>query len=379
MSVSDMARSSLLAHGAANPPPTPPGEGRTARVPPPRADATAPIAPTHAAVRPSLKAIAAETGVSTATVSRVLNNRNENFSVRPELRERIVAAASELGYRPDLMARSLRGTAMGIFGLVGLEPPYNFPHRMVDGILTVLDPHGVQLSAHFAARQGEKVEPPAWRVDGIFVIAAHRRADVEPIDASGIPYVSINTWHGPNGHAVLMNDAQGTRLAMEHLFDLGHRRVAFAQMTGPWRTHPSVRERRDAYRSALRAAGQPPLEGLPSTSVDDATEFLAAARAAGATAILAYNHHVGMAVLKAAYAAGLAVPRALSIVCFNDEYDIDLVHPPLTRVALPVEEAGRVAAERLVAMVAGHAPGGRGVRLNETLLIRASTARPRRR
>lgn len=327
-------------------------------------------------IRPSLKAIAAKTGVSTATVSRVLNHRNKGFSVRPELRERIVAAASDLGYRPDLMARSLRGTAMGIFGLVGLEPPYNFPHRMVDGMLTVLDPHGVQLSAHFAARQGEKVQPPAWRVDGIFVIAAHHRADVEPIDACGIPYVSINAWHGPNGHAVLMNDAQGTGLAMRHLLDLGHRRVAFAQMTGPWQAHPSVRERRDAYRAALRAVGLSPLEGLPDTSVDDATEFLAAARVAGATAVLAYNHHVGMAVLKAAHAAGWAVPRDLSIVCFNDEYDIDLVHPPLTRVALPVQEAGCVAAERLLDLVAGNAVDSVVLRIDETLMVRGSTAPP---
>lgn len=326
--------------------------------------------------RPSLKAIAARTGVSAATVSRVLNRRNQGFSVRPELRARIEEAAQALGYHPDLTAKSLRKGGMGIFGLVGLEPPFNFPHLMVEGMLEALVPRNIQLSAHFTPRMDGRLDPPAWRVDGIFVIAAHQRADVDPIDASGIPYVSINAWHGPNGHAVLMNDPQGTGLAMRHLLDLGHRRVAFALMTGPWRTHPSVRERRDAHRAALRAAGLAPLEGLPNTLVDDATEFLAAARAAGATAVLAYNHHVGMAVLKAAYAAGLTVPRDLSIVCFNDEYDIDLVHPPLTRVALPVREAGRVAAERLLERVAGNVVGEPVTRIDETLLVRASTAPP---
>ena len=83
-----------------------------------------------------------------------------------------------------------------------------------------------------------------------------------------------------------------------------------------------------------------------------------------------------MAVLKAAYAAGLTVPRDLSIVCFNDEYDIDLVHPPLTRVALPVREAGRVAAERLLERVAGTAVGEPVTRIDETLQVRASTAPP---
>jgi LacI family transcriptional regulator len=336
-------------------------------------------APREAVGRASLKAIAALTGVSAATVSRVLNNRHIGFSVRPELRARIEEVARTSGYRPDLMAKSLRKGGMGIFGLVGLEPPFNFPQRMVEGILGVLEPRGIQLSAHFTPHQGGALEPPAWRVDGIFVLAAHKRSDVEPIDVSGIPYVSINAWHGPHGMAVMMNDAQGTGLAMRHLLDLGHRRVAFALMMGPWRTHPSVRERRGAYRAALRAAGQSPLDELPSTQVDDATEFLSAARSSGATAVLAYNHHVGMAVLKAAYAAGLAVPRDLSIVCFNDEYDIDLVHPPLTRIVLPVAEAGRVAAGKLMEIAGGADLAGQVVRLDETLLVRGSTAAPARR
>ena len=341
-----------------------------------RAKRTAPPAG-NSAPRPSLRGIAEEVGVSAATVSRVLNNRNEGFSVRPELRERILGAASKMGYHPDLMARSLRGTAMGIFGLVGLEPPYNFPHHMIDGILEVLEPRGIQLSAHFTHQQGGRLEPPAWRVDGIFVIAAHKLSDIEPIDASGIPYVSINSCHGPNGYAVLMNDAQGTRLAMKHLLDLGHRRIAYATTNGPWRSHPSVGERQRAYVATLRAAGLEPLENLPPPDVEDATAFMDAARRQGATAVLAFNHHIGMIVLKAATAAGLTVPRDLSIVCFNDEYEIDLVQPPLTRIALPVEEAGRVAAERLIAMVSGHAPDKRTVRLEEALFLKASTAPPR--
>lgn len=336
--------------------------------------------PTHtgACERPSLKAIAALTGVSAATVSRVLNHRNKGFSVRPELRAQIEESARTLGYRPDLMAKSLRKGGMGIFGLVGLEPPFNFPHPMVEGILEVLTPRGIQLSAHFAPRQGRPLEPPAWRVDGILVMAAHRRADVGPVDASGVPYVSINAWHGPNGHAVLMNDAQGTRLAMEHLRSLGHRRIAFASTGGPWRNHPSVGERQRAYTQFLADAALPDVGAFPPPEVRDAGAFLAAALASGATAVLAYNHYIGLTVLKAAAEAGLAVPRDLSIVCFNDEYELSLVHPPLTCVALPVQDAGMVAAERLLGLTDGSTFRDPVIRLDESLTVRASTAAPRR-
>ena len=325
----------------------------------------------------SLKDIAAEAGVSAATVSRVLNNKNKGFSVRPAVRERILQVAQDLNYQPDLIARSLRGATMRIFGLVGLEPPYNFPHRMISGILEELEPRGIQLSAHFVPSQGGALESPAWKVDGIFVIAAHRRSDIDPIDSGPIPYVSINAWHGPRGLAVMMNDVQGTRLAMTHLLELGHRKIAFASTSGSWQDHPSVDERLGTYRSVLRDAGLSPLDDLPTPDAINADEFLHEARRCGATAVLAYNHFIGMSVLKSAIATGLSVPDDLSLVCFNDEYEIDLVQPPLTRVALPVVEAGRLAAQRLIARVEGTDIGGNPPRLDEKLIIRDSTTVPK--
>lgn len=334
-----------------------------------------PVRPLGPPRRPdgSLRAIADKAGVTKATASRVLNNRYQGFSVRPEVRDRILAAAAELGYAPDLTARALRAERMNLVGAVGLHPPYVFIQDLFLGIVEVLQPAGVQLSLHLPAPPEDLDRPPPWRVDGVFVISTANVEAITPIDASGLPYVAINAACGPNGGSILFDDAQGTRAALRHLLDLGHHHIAYANPAADAPHHPSLQIRHQTFLEVLREAALSPVPSPECDALNHPVEFLRAVRQAGATAVLTYYHHAAIALLRAAALLGLQVPKDLSIVCFNNAYGIEMLHPSLTAVGLPHTAAGRAAATMLLRLINGEPTESRQIVFPETLYPRESS------
>lgn len=330
-------------------------------------------APISASKRPdgSLRVIAEKAGVTKATASRVLNNRYKGFSVRDEVKERILAAAAEIGYAPDLMARGLRAERMNLVGAVGLQSPYVVVTDLFIGIVEILSQAGVHLSLHLAPTAEEADRPPPWRVDGIFVVSTESAEVIQPIDASGLPYVTLNAPCGPQGAAVLFDDVQGSRLAMQHLFDLGHRRIAYANADAP--NHPSLAIRHQAYVDFLHEAGLSPVRVPEYCKMEDPVAFLQAIRRAGATAVLTYYHHSAIRLCHAAVQLGLKVPQDLSVVCFNDAYGVDSLNPALTAISLPHHSAGRAAATMLLQLIRGEKIEKRVISLPERLIIRESS------
>ncbi len=322
----------------------------------------------------TLRLIAEQAGVTKATASRVLNNRHDGFSVRPEVRQRILAAATEIGYAPNLTARGLRAERMNLVGAVGLQPPYVFVNDLFLPIVEVLSREGVHLSLHLAPSAEAADRPPPWRVDGLFVISTESAELIKPIDASGLPYVTLNAPSGPNGAAVLFDDEQGTRLAMRHLFDLGHRRIAYADADAPG--HYSLQIRHQTYHAFLSAAGVDPVPVPAHCEWEDPVGFLQAIRATGATAVLTYYHHAAIRLSHAAVQLGLRVPEDLSIVSFNNAYNTDALNPPLTTIALPYSEAGAAAAEMLLALIRHDPIPHRRQIFPESLVIRQSSGPP---
>lgn len=327
----------------------------------------------------SLADIAKAAGVTSATVSRVLNNRTKGFSVRPEIRQRILSAAREMHYRPDLMAQSLRKADMGVVGLLGMLMPMVLPDRAIRGLVSVLEQHSIKLTTYFAASMDKSHDLPPWRIDGAILVGALSRDDLKAVEHAQIPYVSINGWCGQNGLAVMYDDVDGTEQAVEHLIRLGHRRIAYGNAFSLLSTHPSVRQRHQTYLACLRRHGLKPVPlhdvEMPERPVDYVREVI---KEHGATAILAYHHFAAVSILQVAQEMGLSVPRDLSLVCFNDEYPIQFLNPPLTAVALPVREAGETAGRMLWELMHGKNPEERRiVTLKERLVERASTAPPR--
>ena len=218
--------------------------------------------------------------------------------------------------------------------------------------------------------------PPPWRVDGLFVVSSLDADAIVPIDASGIPYVTINAPSGKNGASVMFDDAQGARLALEYLYELGHRNIAYADSSSPddVSNHVSLSVRREAYCEFMRGAGLSPMLFSEPSTISDPAGALRRITGSGATAVLTYYHHSVVRLVYAAAEAGVNVPLDLSVVCFNDAYGLDFHVPSMTAVALPYNMAGKKAAEMMLGFIRGPAPAERHLLLHESLHTRGSTA-----
>ena len=322
--------------------------------------------------------VARRAGVSVATVSRALSNPK---LVRDTTRERILTVAKTLAYQPNRAARSLITGKTGNLGIIvpDLENPF-YPSVV----------HGVQARAHQAgyalllgdsgedsAAEQNLVHTMAKQVDGVIVCAPFSSdAQIARLaQATSLVLVNRRLRDVP---AVLMDAAHGMRLAIEHLVGLGHSRLAY--LGGPARSW-SNRERTRGLRAAAHAhrvlvSEYGPFEpkfagGIQGTDL---------ALAAGASAIIAFNDLMALGVLSRLAALGVRVPDEVSVVGFDDVLYAAMCATPLTTVAMPMELAGRVAVDLLLALH-GEAGTRDGVaahtRLATHLIARATTAAPR--
>lgn len=337
----------------------------------------------------SLLEVAKRCSVSQSTVSRVLNNaRHGRFSVSAEVRERILKVAEELNYRPSVAARNLaaeKTMLVSVLGVGGMWSDRIGPDEAAVAALSVaLDRAGYEICVQFYSQRHGPFDPPPLRVDGVVAVSASTRVDLERLEATGLPYVCINAVAGERGSSVIPDDARGTRLAIRHFLDLGHRKIAYLDHPSVSGTHASVFERRETFaRCSVEmgfeiAAVKVPLLP-PNTPWDSYYEpFLRdAVMKQGATAVLAYSHHGAIAVMRLAHDFGLSVPDDFSLACFNNEPAVQLSIPSLTAVDVPAMRMGQVGAELLLRhMNMGIAVEPVTVKLEETLVVRESTAPP---
>jgi DNA-binding LacI/PurR family transcriptional regulator len=338
--------------------------------------------------------VAKAAGVSSGTASNVFN-RPEIVSA--EVRSRVEAAARRLGYTgPDPKGRLLRAGKVNAIGVVTAdETAYAFqdPYMslVMSGIAAECDARGAGL-----ALVSTRLDEGAWRiqsalVDG-FIVSCHNVDEgvVALARERGLPFVALDLDAGPGTSSVLVEDRRGAYLAARHLLDLGHRRIGLlalhAKSCDPAplahdRLRASsfrfMRDRAAGYAEALAEQGI----GLDQVPMAEAGHHPAAlATAAGEllashpdlTAILAMSDALAFGVIEAARARGLRVPQDLSVVGFDDVLAASRSEPPLTTVAQPAAEKGRVAAR----LVFEHgAP--RSEVLPVKLVVRGSTAAPR--
>ncbi|MGI5869267.1 MAG: LacI family DNA-binding transcriptional regulator [Kiritimatiellia bacterium] len=319
-------------------------------------------------------------GVTRATVSRVLNNYTDKFSVRPEVRQRVLDAAASLGYRPNLLAHTLRKkTNSGIVGWFGAMHPVSFSSNVLDVLTDALSHHDLLLSPIYATDAKEPIKLPWWRMDAAVVSGINNQGEVQSLETADIPYVCVNCICGPRGSSVQMDDAGGMRAACEHLLGLGHRRIAYA-IRGPayMGEHPSVHARREAFVEIMRDADATSLMTEDKCFVEDADayvrEMVVRQRA---TAIVAYSCHTAILLIRSLQKAGLRIPRDVSLVAFNDEYPLPYLHPAVTVVDLNGRAAGRIAAEMVVAHLDDPSLEPMHQIIPERLIVRESTATPK--
>jgi DNA-binding LacI/PurR family transcriptional regulator len=318
-----------------------------------------------------LKDVAALAGVSTATVSRVIH---ANGHVSAEARERVEAAIRDSGYRLNVVAQELRRrkSTLGLILHGALSHP--FVAEVAVGAEQAAAEHGFTVllynSQGDSRRERESVEQLLnRRVDGIvFTTAVHGKNVQLALDA-GVPAVEVERRLYDAAPAVVVNNYVGVTEAMGHLLDLGHRKIGF--LGEPFLGEPAhapalgiPKERFDAYRDALHAAGIPldesrivlspyPRElggwGGLETGATYMRRLLT--QAPDITAVFAVSDLVAAGALQTLYSHGILVPRQISVIGFDDTF-AKYMSPPLTTVRQPMYEMGFKAASLAITLIA---------------------------
>jgi LacI family transcriptional regulator len=334
---------------------------------------------------PTIKDVAQAAGVSTATVSHVLNG---NYFVSPALRERVLEAVERLGYRPHATARGLRTRRTGFLGLLipdAGDPLLPALIRGVQDIAATAGYHIVLESAdarHRSARATSVLTQPGI-LDGLILDPACAGPEhLEWLARQGIPLVFIGgrpeNW---DTDAVAPDEIAGVATAMYHLWALGHRRIGYL---GSPRASPAAGLRYEGYRQALAQHGLGWDERLVTEVAPSRYGGYRGAKALLAapprpTAFLAASDALAVGALLALREAGLRVPEDISLVSCSDGPIADLTQPPLTTIAQPQYELGARAAQMLVERMEGKETGpGRAIFLRPELVKRQSTAAPPR-
>lgn len=322
--------------------------------------------------QPTIYDIARVTGVNPSTVSRALNIPGR---VNAKTAQRIRDAAAALDYRTNPMARSLPTGMTNTVGLVMSDITNPVYFDLIRGAGRAAEDEGYTLvlaeSQESPELEAQTVQRLLASVDGLVLVGT--RLPEGDIRAAAVrkPVVLVN--RAVSGLPSVIPDVlPGIRHALNHLHALGHRFVAF--LSGPansWmnslRWEVILAEALDRGMSIVEIGpGQP--------TVDGGQKGLRRIRAAGATAVLAYNDLMAIGLLTACQEADISVPEELSIVGFDDIFGSAFTSPPMTTIRTPVGLAGEHAVRRLVQSVRGHdelAP----MELLTELVARGSTGR----
>lgn len=343
--------------------------------------------PRPGSIHVTLQDVARLAGVSTKTVSRVVNKQGEISNVT---RERVQAAIEQLGYRPNIVARSLVNRRSNTLAVVAWGIDYFGPSRTVVGIEQQSDEFGYSLFLNLVARPDDADvdrlldELIARRVDGIIwaapEVADNRRWLSPAILAQLPPIVFLSMAARPDLAIVAIENRSGAAEAVRHLLDQGRRRIG--QIAGPlawW----EARERYVGWEQALIAAGRPvgaslSEEGDWSAASGDRALRALLAREPDLDAIFVGSDQMALGALGAAHSLGRRVPADLAFVGFDDIPESGFFWPPLTTVRQPLIEAGRIAVKTLHQIIddqrKAQADGGPSMTLiKPELVIRASS------
>lgn len=312
-------------------------------------------------VRVGIKDVASAAGVSSTTVSHVLNDV-DGVRVADDTRARVRDAADRLGYSPSRIARSLRLQRTHTIGLLSDQIAATpFAGEIILGAQTVAAERHINLVLFDTGGGGDRVEDDAitalhdFRVDGVLYARMYHQDVQLPAALAGLPTVLLDAWSPDGAHpGVVPDETGGARAAIEELIGLGHTRIGYLDNADDI---PATRGRMSGYRDALKAAGirfNPALvaveESVSGGGYRAARALLT--RANRPTALFCFNDRMAMGAYRAAAETGLVIPRDLSVVSFDNQVLIaEGLYPALTTVALPHQEMGRWAATTLLDLV----------------------------
>ncbi len=312
------------------------------------------------------------------TISAVLNDSPYARSIPQRTKDRILAAAAELNYKPNFLARSLRQKRSFSIGIVVEEIGDPYSSVLISGIesvlsrqkyifLTVVHRHNPQLLQQYL---------DTLRVRGVEgIITIDTVLNVAP----RLPLVSVPGYSRlPGIHNIVLDHRRAAKMALEHLIRLGHRKIAVFR--GQALSADSA-ERWTSIREVARELGAPIESGLvvelagDHASPQPGYEAIQKLRAQGAkyTAVFAYNDMSAIGAMQALKEAGLQVPQDVSVVGFDDVREASFYSPALTTVRQPLRKMGEIAAEIIVNRIEGKEGPSDNVKVEPEFVIRQST------
>lgn len=323
----------------------------------------------------TIREVAAQAGVSVATVSKVINGR---YGVAADTTARVNAVINDLGYQASLVAQSLRNHRTNVIGILvaDLEP---FSAELLKGAADAIRGSGFEMVVYSAG--GLADDHVGWerrylsRLSGTLIDGA---VLVTPtvVDVNyGAPIVAIDPHTGQSELPTIDSDnLRGGQLATAHLLGLGHRRIA---MLSGRPDLESSRLREQGYRQAMAAAGVPVSEDLVLVGGYDAQASAECTRtlltsADPPTAIFAANDVSAIAAIRAAVGLGLRVPADLSVVGFDNIPESALCAPPLTTVNQPIRQMGERSIQLLLRLMRGDHVEDTHITLQTDLVVRQS-------
>jgi DNA-binding LacI/PurR family transcriptional regulator len=334
----------------------------------------------------TIRDVAQRAGVSTATVSYVLNNSRP---VREETRQRVLRAAEELGYRPSVIARGLQARESRMIGYSWLPAQPDQFEPILEKFLHVMaeaaERRGYHVLTFPCPKPHDEVQVyrdmvRSGRVDG-FILSNTNLHDrrIRYLMDVGFPFVAFGRsnpdWDFP---WVDVDGADGVQQAVNHLRALGHRRIACLawpedSLTGQYRLQ--------GYLDAMASAGLPVepawiirTENFHEYAYRSTQTWLALPAAERPTAIIALTDLMAMGVMNAAADAGLRVGRELAVVGFDNAPVTNFLRPSLTSLRQPIAEVGERVVSMLIDLVRGQMPSPAQVILKPELVVRDTTA-----
>lgn len=332
----------------------------------------------------TMKEVAQEAGVSIAAVSKVLHGKGPNIRVSEARAEVIREAAKKLRYQPNGLARSLRMSRTHTVGLIwenmadiGDGPLYYM--YLLDGVASELFRKHYRLTILPEIPHSSTISSLSdGRLDGVIWCKMPDLPGIrDQLTHSSLNVVGLNT---QAAHSlcpmVTCDNEHGSGLVVDHLVDLGHRNIAFAQDWGSEDT-PDAITRYDGYRKALQKHGIPFSENLLfwcDKHKPEVADWLN--RNPETTAVYAWYEGLAGKIMASAQEAGYQIPRDLSVVGFDSTLYCDTLSPKLTAIRQPIKEMAQVAARALMDLIEGQVPDKTSYIFPCTLDVRESSSHP---
>jgi LacI family transcriptional regulator len=336
----------------------------------------------------TMRKIAAELGVSTTTISKVLNNHTD---IGQATRDRVLARVAELGYQPNAVARSLTLRRTHTLGVIVPDLMHSFFVEIVAAVEAFISSRGYGLLVCNLAEDPEKerrqLEMLIHRqVDGVILASSTASSNGDLLrrlsaQGKGLVLIDRDDHRRIKCHRVLTDDREVGRLATAHLADLGH--TAIAHILGRTLAHAARRE--EGYRAEMERRGLavPPeyvIEGgfLEQDGYETMRRLLQ--QAPDVTGVFATNDPAAIGAMKAIWEAGRRVPDDISVVGAGDIAHGDMLRVPLTTVSWSRQEMGERAAKLILDQLEGD-PSGPFERaiVPPRLVVRESTSAPKHR